>query len=100
MFVNIGKAIAAYERRIQFEASRFDPYVAAVTTAQSDSNILTGDEIAGLRLFIGKASCTQCHKDPLFTSNEFHNTLRARLHRDGGTHARPRLQGSGAAERG
>jgi cytochrome c peroxidase len=28
----------------------------------------------GLRLFIGKASCTQCHNGPLLTNNEFHNT--------------------------
>ena len=34
VFVNIGKAIAAYERRIEFGASRFDKYVAALTTGQ------------------------------------------------------------------
>jgi cytochrome c peroxidase len=74
VFVNIGKAIASYERRIEFGASRFDNYVAALTTGQSGQNILTDDEIAGLRLFIGKANCTQCHNGPLLTSNEFHNT--------------------------
>ncbi len=74
VFVNIGKAIAAYERRIEFGASRFDKYVNAVTTGQSDPNILTDNEIAGLRLFIGRANCTQCHSGPLPTSNEFHNT--------------------------
>jgi cytochrome c peroxidase len=74
VFVNIGKAIAAYERRIDFGASRFDKYVGAVTTGQSGQSILTEDEIAGLRLFIGRANCTQCHNGPLFTSNEFHNT--------------------------
>ena len=74
VFVNIGKAIAAYERRIEFGASRFDQFVAAVTTGQPDQNILTEDEIAGVRLFIGKANCTQCHNGPLLTSNEFHNT--------------------------
>ena len=37
-------------------------------------SILTDDEVAGLRLFIGRANCTQCHNGPLFTSNEFHNT--------------------------
>jgi cytochrome c peroxidase len=74
VFVNIGKAIAAYERRIEFGASRFDKYVAAVTTGQSGQSTLTDDEIAGLRLFIGRANCTQCHNGPLFTSNEFHNT--------------------------
>jgi cytochrome c peroxidase len=74
VFVNIGKAIAAYERRIEFGASRFDRYVNAVTTGQSDPNILTDNEIAGLRLFIGRANCTQCHSGPLLTNNEFHNT--------------------------
>jgi len=74
VFVNIGKAIAAYERQIQFGASRFDKYVAAVTAGQSGQSILAEEEIAGLRLFIGRANCTQCHNGPLFTSNEFHNT--------------------------
>lgn len=74
VFVNIGKAIAAYERRIEFGASRLDKYVAAVTTGQPVQSILTDDEIAGLRLFIGRANCTQCHSGPLLTSNEFHNT--------------------------
>ncbi len=74
VFVNIGKATAAYERRIEFGASRFDTYVAAVTTGQSGQSTLTDEEIAGLRLFIGKANCTQCHGGPLLTSNEFHNT--------------------------
>ncbi len=74
VFVNIGKAIAAYERRIEFGPSRFDRYVAALTGGQPVDGVLTDDEIAGLRLFIGKANCTQCHNGPLLTSNEFHNT--------------------------
>src|SRR5690606_12837524 len=75
VFVNIGKSIAAYERRIQFGESRFDRYVAAlVETGEAPEQVLTEDEIAGLRLFIGKANCTQCHNGPLFTNNEFHNT--------------------------
>ena len=74
VFVNLGKAIAAYERRIEFGASRFDKYVAALTSGQATKDILTEDEVAGLRLFIGKANCTQCHSGPLLTSNEFHNT--------------------------
>ena len=74
VFVNIGKAIAAYERRIAFGDSRTDTYVAALTSGQPSEHMLTGDEIAGLRLFIGKAHCTQCHSGPLLTSHEFHNT--------------------------
>jgi len=74
VFVNIGKAIAAYERRIEFGPSRFDKYVDAITSGQPGPSILTDDEIAGLRLFIGRGNCTQCHSGPLLTNNEFHNT--------------------------
>jgi cytochrome c peroxidase len=29
--------------------------------------------VEGLRLFIGKAKCTNCHMGPLFTNSSFHN---------------------------
>ena len=75
IYANIGKAIAAYERRIQYRASRFDRYVDGLRQAASTpQNVLNPDEVAGLRLFIGKANCTQCHNGPLLTNNEFHNT--------------------------
>ena len=75
MFVNIGKAIAAYERRIQYGPSRFDRFVAAwKERGATPKDMLSSDEIAGLALFMGKANCTQCHNGPLLTNNEFHNT--------------------------
>jgi cytochrome c peroxidase len=76
VFANLGKAIAAYERRITPGASRFDAYVDAALRgdAQQMATTLTRDEEAGLRLFIGKANCLQCHNGPLFTNNDFHNT--------------------------
>ena len=59
VFVNIGKAIAAYERRVQYAPSRFDAYVVALTeTGRPPDNVLTPDEVAGLKLFTGKANCT------------------------------------------
>ena len=61
--------VAAYERRIDFEESRFDKYVAALRGGQAP-NILSDEEVAGLRLFIGKANCTQCHSGPQFTSRQ------------------------------
>lgn len=75
VYVNIGKAIAAYERRLQYGSSRFDRFVNALDeSGRAPAGILTSDEVAGLRLFIGKANCTQCHNGPLLTNNEFHNT--------------------------
>lgn len=75
VFVNMGKAIAAYERGIQYAPSRFDAYVGVlVNTGRAPRDVLTDEEIAGLELFTGKANCTQCHNGPLFTNNEFHNT--------------------------
>ena len=75
-YVNIGKAIAAYERRILPGPSRFDAYVSAVLKDDPAAmrSALTRDEAAGLRLFIGKAQCINCHNGPLFTDNHFHNT--------------------------
>lgn len=75
VFVNIGKSIAAYERRIQHAPSRFDRYVDALAaTGRAPAGVLSDDEVAGLRLFVGKANCTRCHNGPLLTNNEFHNT--------------------------
>lgn len=75
-FANIGKAIAAYERLILPGASRFDFYVGALIEGNGDEldELYSSEERAGLRLFIGKAQCTQCHNGPLLTNNEFHNT--------------------------
>lgn len=76
IFVNIGKAIAAYERLIMPGPSRFDQYVKALlkSSGMAEKQILSDDEVAGLRLFIGKGKCIQCHNGPLLTNNEFHNT--------------------------
>lgn len=76
VYVNMGKAIAAYERLIAPGPSRFDQYVQALLEGdkQTMQIALTNDEVAGLRLFIGEAQCIKCHNGPLFTNNDFHNT--------------------------
>jgi cytochrome c peroxidase len=76
IYANIGKAIAAYERRIEYAPSRFDRYVDAELAGRShtSSDSLSSDEEAGLRLFIGKGNCTNCHNGALLTDQHFHNT--------------------------
>lgn len=76
MFSNLGKAIAAFERTLLPASSRFDDYVAAVVAGDEEQQaaLFTDEETRGLRLFVGEASCTQCHNGPLLTNNEFHNT--------------------------
>ena len=73
VFVNIGKSIAAYERLLLPGPGRFDAYAGAFLSDEQQT-IFDHNEIAGLRLFIGKANCTHCHNGPLLTNNEFHNT--------------------------
>jgi cytochrome c peroxidase len=76
VYANIGKAIAAYERKIMPGPSRFDQYVDALTKGDTAGMqaALKPDEVAGLRLFVGKGQCINCHNGPLFTNNDFHNT--------------------------
>jgi len=75
VFANLGKTIAAYERTLTPGESRFDRYVQAVLQGDvQGQQALTGQEIRGLRLFIGKAQCSTCHNGPLLTDQHFHNT--------------------------
>jgi len=75
IFVNIAKSIAAYERLLLPDASRFDYYVeGVVSNDEQKKEQLDKEEIFGLKLFIGKAQCINCHNGPLLTNHEFHNT--------------------------
>jgi len=67
IFVNYGKALAAYFRVLVSEDSPFDRFMAGKKEALSD------EAQAGARLFVGKAKCSGCHSGPLFTGNGFHN---------------------------
>jgi cytochrome c peroxidase len=76
VFSNIGKAIAAFERSIVHEPTRFDRFaaeLAAGTRADGDA-AFSDEEVLGLKLFIGKGNCVRCHNGARFTDNHFHNT--------------------------
>lgn len=68
-YVNFAKAIAAYEQRLVSGSSRFDQFVAE----GPKSTALTAEERRGARLFVGKASCVECHNTPLLSDSQFHN---------------------------
>lgn len=76
VFSDIGKALAAFERSITHGQTRFDRFAAALGAGKAPEGdaILTEEETAGLKLFIGKANCSTCHTGPRLTDNHFHNT--------------------------
>ena len=62
----ISKAIAAYERTLIANNSRFDQYYSG------DNNALSDIELQGLSAFIGM-NCTACHGGPMFSDYELHD---------------------------
>jgi cytochrome c peroxidase len=70
--VQAGKALEAFERTLGPKPARFDRYVDELK-AGTDGEVLTPEEKAGLRLFVGEAACVNCHHGPLFTDHSFHN---------------------------
>src|SRR5204862_13972 len=52
---NLAKALATFERTFVSPETRFDRWVAG------DAGALNEREIAGFRLFTGKAGCANCH---------------------------------------
>lgn len=75
IFVNMAKAIAAYERLLKPAPSRFDNYVKALMDRNKEAmdNLMSEEELAGLKLFVTKANCWLCHNGPMFTDFSFHN---------------------------
>lgn len=75
VYVNMGKAIAAYEHKLRPAPSRADNYIKAVVAkdAKAMSSALDDEEAAGLKLFVTKANCVICHNGPAFSDFEFHN---------------------------
>jgi cytochrome c peroxidase len=74
VWVNAGKAIAAYERRLACGPSRFDQWMHGTASA------LTPSEQRGAALFAGQREdgstikgCDGCHSGPFLTDESFHN---------------------------
>ena len=65
-FDNMAKAIAAFERTVVSKNVPFDRYISG------DESALKPEQVAGLRLFTGKAMCVSCHYGPALTDHKFH----------------------------
>jgi cytochrome c peroxidase len=76
VFVDIGKALAAFQETLISGRTPFDQFRDALAGKESPSSLFVYSEPAqrGLKLFIGKAGCTACHSGPNFTSGEFFAT--------------------------
>ena len=69
VLVNFGKAIAAYENKLVSLEAPFDRFV----HEGKDSTAISPAAKRGARLFVGKASCIDCHNGPMLTDKGFHN---------------------------
>jgi cytochrome c peroxidase len=75
VFVDVGKALAAFQETLMSGATPFDRFRDALARAQPPSAWNYSEPAQrGLKIFIGKGGCTACHAGPNFTSGEFFNT--------------------------
>lgn len=73
VYVRYAKAIAAYETTLISQDSPFDRWVQALEEEGVDGEAISERAKEGARLFVGDASCIECHSGPLLTDFEFHD---------------------------
>jgi cytochrome c peroxidase len=74
VFVNVGKALAAFERTLLSRRAPFDVFVEALRKGDLAGRSALGPAAQrGARLFVGRAGCRVCHAGPTFTDGEFHD---------------------------
>jgi cytochrome c peroxidase len=92
VWADVGKAIAAYERRLIAGRAPFDIFAEGLREGDATKlEALSPAAQRGLRLFIGRANCRLCHSGPNFSDGEFHNIgmpdRRGGIGRDSGRYA-------------
>jgi cytochrome c peroxidase len=75
IFVDLGRAIAAYERRLVSRRAPFDVFAAGLRDGdETKLAALDAPARRGLQIFVGRGACRSCHGGPNFTDGEFHDT--------------------------
>lgn len=74
VLANVGKAIAAFERKLVPGPAPFDVFVEGLEEDDRDKQAaLSAEAVRGFKLFVGRGECINCHFSPLFSGGEFHN---------------------------
>jgi cytochrome c peroxidase len=69
ILINVAKMIGAYEYELRSRNAPFDQFVAEGPLSRAISPAAK----RGAKLFVGRASCVDCHSTPLFSDDRFHN---------------------------
>jgi len=67
VWVNVGKALGAYQRRLACGPAPFDAWM------HGDPDAIDRAAQRGAGLFVGKAGCVDCHSGPFMSDERFHN---------------------------
>jgi cytochrome c peroxidase len=67
VWVNFGKALHAYTRKLVSRNAAFDQWIGG------ECDAISGAAERGALLFVGKAGCTNCHSGSHFSDDGFHN---------------------------
>jgi cytochrome c peroxidase len=65
---DVARALASYVRTIRSGNSAYDRY------QRGDRRALSSEQQQGMRLFLGRANCWECHSGPTLSDERFHNT--------------------------
>jgi cytochrome c peroxidase len=71
--VNVGKALAAFLETLNSGRTAFDDYRDSLLRGQPVATLYPAAAQRGLKLFVGRAGCDQCHSGPNFSDGEFHD---------------------------
>lgn len=75
VLVDVGKALAAFQETLMSGRTPFDEFRDALLRGDRGAAARYPDSAQrGLRIFIGKGGCENCHSGPNFSNGEFHDT--------------------------